>query len=172
MCALGNLYSQRGHAAHARDILLQAKGEAEALGHVTSTVIVPAYLGSAYSQLGDVQRGLTLVRACQAGAKQKGYGGIGALAVFSEAAILSNQGGPDQAEEAIACLNRAIEIAARLEARPLLGAARGMLARLLAASGRTAEAQDELVQAIALFDRSKMTVQLEHAKAALSKFSN
>jgi hypothetical protein len=55
---------------------------------------------------------------------------------------------------------------------PLLDAAKGMLARLLAASGRTAEAQDELVQAIALFDRSKMTVHLERAKAALSRFSD
>jgi class 3 adenylate cyclase/tetratricopeptide (TPR) repeat protein len=171
MCALGNLYSQQGHAARARDILLQAKDEAETLGHVTSTVVVSAYLGSAYSQLGDIERGLTLVRACQAGAKQKGYGGIEALAVFSEAAILSSPGVPNQGD-AIASLKRAIEIAARLEARPLLGAARGMLARLLAASGRTAEAQDELVQAIALFDQSKMTVHLERAKGALSKFSD
>jgi hypothetical protein len=65
-----------------------------------------------------------------------------------------------------------IEIATSLEAKPLLGAARGMLARLLAASGRTTEAQDELVQAIALFDRSKMTVHLERAKATLSRFSD
>ncbi len=171
MCALGNLYVQQGGATRARDILLQAKDEAEALGHVTSTVVVSAYLGSAYSQLGDVQRGLSLVRACQAGAKQKGYGGIEALAAFSEASILSMQGVAQQ-EDAIASLKRAIEIADRLEARPLLGAARGMLARSLAASGRTAEAQDELVQAIALFDRSKMTVHLERAKAALSKFSD
>jgi class 3 adenylate cyclase/tetratricopeptide (TPR) repeat protein len=171
MCALGNLYSQQGHAARARDILLQAKDEAEALGHATSTVVVSAYLGSAYSQLGDVQHGLSLVRACQAGAKQKGYGGIEALAVFSEAAILSTQAVPNQAE-AIACLKRTIETAERLDARPLLGAARGMLGRLLAASGRTAEAQDELVQAIALFDETKMTVHLERAKAALSKFSD
>jgi tetratricopeptide (TPR) repeat protein len=171
MCALGNLYSQQGHAARARDILLQAKDEAEALGHATSTVVVSAYLGSAYSQLGDVQHGLSLVRACQAGAKQKGYGGIEALAVFSEAAILSTQAVPNQAE-AIACLKRTIETAERLDARPLLGAARGMLGRLLAASGRTAEAQDELVQAIALFDQTKMTVHLERAKAALSKFSD
>ena len=69
-------------------------------------------------------------------------------------------------------LNRAIEIASRLEARPLLGAARGLLARVLAASGRKAEAQDELAQAITLFDQSKMTVHLERAKAAFSKFSN
>jgi hypothetical protein len=48
---------------------------------------------------------------------------------------------------------------------------RGILGRLLTSSGRTAEAQDEPVQAIALFDRSKMTVQLERAKATLSKFS-
>jgi tetratricopeptide (TPR) repeat protein len=170
MCALGNLYVQQGEAGRARDILLLAKDEAEALGHITSTVIVPGYLGFAYSQLGDVQRGLTLVRACQAGAKQKGYGGVEALAVFSEASILASQGAPAQAD-AIACLNRTIDIAIKLEARPLLGTARGMLARLLAASGRTAEAQDELVRAIALFDQSKMTVQLERAKATLSRFS-
>jgi class 3 adenylate cyclase/tetratricopeptide (TPR) repeat protein len=171
MFALGNLYNQQGHAARGRDILLQGKDEAEALGHVTSIVVGPAYLGASYSQLGDVQRGLALVRACQASAKQKGYGGIEALAVFAEANILASQGEP-AAAEAIGSTHRAIEIATRLEARPLLGAARGVLAGLLASSGRTAEARDELAQAIALFDQSKMTVHLERAKAALSKFSN
>jgi hypothetical protein len=42
----------------------------------------------------------------------------------------------------------------------------------LLVSRRTAEAKDELVQAIALFHRSKMTVHLERAKAALSGFSD
>jgi len=69
-------------------------------------------------------------------------------------------------------MKRAVQIADGLEARPLLGAAKGILGRLLGDSGRTAEAQDELVQAIALFHQSKMTVQLERAKATLSKFSN
>jgi class 3 adenylate cyclase/tetratricopeptide (TPR) repeat protein len=171
MNALGNVYLQQGHAARARDILLQAKDEAEALGHATSIAVVPAYLGTAYSLLGDVRQGLTLVRACQAGAKQKGYAGVEALAALAEANILASQGAP-AVEEAIESTKRAIEIATTLEARPLLGAARGMLARLLAASGRTAEAQDELVQAIALFDQSRMTVQLERAKATLSRFSD
>jgi hypothetical protein len=45
-----------------------------------------------------------------------------------------------------------------------------VLARLLAASGRKAEAQDELAQAIALFDQSKMTVYAERTKAAFSGF--
>src|SRR6202040_1735080 len=140
MCALGNLYSQQGHAVRARDILLQAKDEAEALGHETSKVVVSAYLGSAYSQLGDTELGLSLVRACQASAKQKGYGGIEALAVFTEAIILASQGA-SMAEQAMQCLKRTVEIAAGLEARPLLGAAKGVRARLLAASGRTTEAQ-------------------------------
>ena len=74
--------------------------------------------------------------------------------------------------EAVGCVKRVIEMAERLEARPLLGNAKGMLARLLVASGRQVEAQDELSQAIALFDRSKMTVHLERAKSALSKFSD
>jgi predicted RNA polymerase sigma factor len=74
------------------------------------------------------------------------------------------------AEEAMGCLKRTVEIADTLEARPLLAAAKGVRARMLAASGRKTEAQDELVQAIALFNQSKMTVHLERAKAALSKF--
>ncbi len=171
MLALGNLYSQQGQAARARDILLEAKAEAEAVGHATSMVAVSAYLGVAYCQLGEVQRGLAMMRACQASAKQKGYGGIEAIAVLAEANVLASQGA-SAAPEAIGCMNRAIEIASGLDARPLLGAARGLLARVLAASGRTAEAHDELVQAIALFERSRMTVHLERAKAALSKFSN
>jgi predicted RNA polymerase sigma factor len=75
-------------------------------------------------------------------------------------------------EEAMACLQRTIEFTAEIEALPLLGAAKGVRARLLAASGRTDEAREELVQAITLFDQSKMTVHLQRAKAALSKFSD
>jgi hypothetical protein len=97
--------------------------------------------------------------------------GIEALALFAESSILASQG-PSGAPDAIGCLNRAVDIASRLEARPLLGAAKGLLARVLAASGRTEEAQYELLEAITLFDRSRMTIHLERAKAALSKFSN
>ena len=171
MLALGNLYSQQGRTAQARDILLQAKAEAEAASHTTSVVAASAYLGRVYCQLGDEQRGLDLMRASRASAKQKGYAGVEALAVMSEANVLASQGAP-AAAEAIGCVTRAIEIAVRLEARPMQGAARGLLAHLLAASGRTVEAQDELVQAIAIFDQSRMTVHSERAKAALSKFSN
>jgi class 3 adenylate cyclase/tetratricopeptide (TPR) repeat protein len=171
MCALGNVYLQRGHAAKARDLLLEAKAEADDLGNATSTLVASVYLASAYNQLGDSSRGLSLVRASQAGAKQKGYGGIEAMAVFTEANILASRGAVEAAE-AIQCMTKAAEIAGRLEASPLLGAAKGILSRLLADSGRTAEAKDELAQAILLFDRSKMTVQLERAKAALSRFSD
>jgi len=171
MCALGNVYSQQGAPGKARDILLQAKDEAEALGHETSKVVVSAYLGSAYSQLGDTPHGLSLVRACQATAKQKGYEGIEALAAFTEANILASQGAGAPAD-AIECVKRSIDIAAKIEARPLVAAAKGILARLLVASGRRQEAQDELLQAIMLFDQSRMTVQLERAKAALARFSN
>ena len=162
---------RQGRAADARDILLKAKDEAEALGHAASTVLASVYLASAYAHLGDIPRGLDLARACQAGAKQKGYQGLEALALFAESGILFFQG-PPVAADAIAKFERTIEIAARLEARPLLGSAKGRLARLLANSGKKAEAQEELIQAIALFARSKMTIQLERAKATLSKFSD
>ena len=90
MCGLGNLYAQKREAARARDMLLRAKIEAETLGHSTSMVVVSAYLGTAHSQLGEIEHGLSLVRACQAGARQKGYGGIEMLAAFSEANILAS----------------------------------------------------------------------------------
>jgi class 3 adenylate cyclase/tetratricopeptide (TPR) repeat protein len=171
LSALGNLHVQKGQAARARDILLQAKNEADILGHAVSQVAVPAYLGAAYAQLGEVQHGLALVRACQAGARQKGYGGIELLAAFYEASILASQGTSGRAD-AMDCLKRTIDLAAGLEAGPLLAATRATLGRLLSDSGRTAEAQDELVQALALFDRSKMTVQMERIRATLSKFSD
>jgi hypothetical protein len=93
------------------------------------------------------------------------------LAAFAEAFILSLQGA-SAAAEAKAQLDRTIELATRLGARPLLATAKGTLARLLAAPGRRSEAQDELAQAIELFDKSKMTVQLERAKVTLSKFAD
>ena len=169
MSALGNLYMQQGLPERARDILLQARDEADELGHETSKVAVPAYLGAACGQLGDVQHALSLVRGCQAGARQRGYGGVEALAVFAEANILASQGA-SATDEALDCLQRVAGIAGRMEARPLLGAARGVRARLLAASGRATEAKDELTEAIALFTQSKMTIHLERAKATLSRF--
>ena len=169
LCALGSLYLQSGRPEEAKTILLEAKHEAEALGHSSSVLLASTHLASAHAQLGEISRGLEMARACQAGAKQKGYQGIEALALFAEAAILTLQGA---SAEAIAQLERTVEITTRLGTRPLLALAKGTLARLLAATGRKSEARDELGQAIELFAQSKMTIQLERAKAALSRFSN
>ena len=160
---------RRGQAAKARDILLEAREEADALGNSSSTLLASTYLASAHALLGDTSKGLEAARACQAGAKQKGYLGVEALAIFAEALILSLQG---DAADAIARYERMIEIAEDLEAWPLQGLAKGALARLFAAAGRKSEAKDELEQAVELFARSKMTNQLERAKAVLSKFSD
>jgi tetratricopeptide (TPR) repeat protein len=170
LSALGNIYLQRGRAEKARDVLLEARAEAQSLGHETGILLASAYLASAYGQLGHISEGLEVARACQAGAKQKGYQPIEALALFAEAFNLSLQGASGTAE-AIDKLEQTIEVATTLGTRPLLGLAKGTLARLLAASGRKADAQTELVEAIELFAKSKMTIQLERAKATLSKFS-
>jgi tetratricopeptide (TPR) repeat protein len=169
LCGLGSLYLQRARPAEAKAILLEAKDEAEALGHSSSILLASTHLASAYAQLGDFSGGLEMARACQAGAKQKGYQGIEALALLAEAGILSLQGA---AAEAIAQLERTVEIAARLGTKPLLARAKGTLARLLVVTGRRSEARDELGQAIELFAQSKMTIQLERAKAAFSRFSS
>ena len=170
MCALGNLHVQRGQAVRARDILLQAKDEAEALGHETSAAGVGLSGFGIRSTGGCSARSHTRARLsgrCQAEGvwRHRGVGGL-----CRGLAFCPFKG--RRRAEAIAQLERTIEIATRLGARPLLAMAKGILARLLAASGRKAEAQDELAQAIELFDKSKMTVQLERAKATLSKFSD
>lgn len=171
LTALGNIHLQRGRTVLAHEILLQAKNEAEAVGHQTSMVAVSPYLGTALSNLGNTADGLALTRASQAGAKQKGYGPTEALAHLAEAGILSSLG-PAAIDDAIASAQRTVEIADRLEAGPLKAIARGMLCRLYLTSGRTTEARGELVQAIAQFSSSKMTVHLERAKATLSTFSD
>jgi predicted ATPase/class 3 adenylate cyclase len=169
LCALGNVFLQQGQPAKAKQVLLEAKREAEALGYSSSALLASTYLASAHALLGDTSGGLERARACQAIAKQKGYQSIEALAIFAEAVILSLQGA-SAALQAIAQFERMIEISTRLETKPLLGLARGMLARLFAATGRKSEAHEELLQAIALFDRSRMTMHLERAKVTLSKF--
>lgn len=171
LCALGNVFLQQGQPAKAKTVLLEAKEEAETLGYSSSSLLASSYLASARALLGDVSGGLEAARTCQAIAKQKGYQSIEALAIFAEAVILSLQGASG-ALQAIAQFERMIEISTRLETKPLLGLARGMLARLFAATGRRSEAHEELLQAIALFDQSRMTMHLERAKVTLSKFLN
>jgi len=150
MGTLGNLYVQQGVGDRARDLLLEAREEAEALGHQSSTVVVPVYLSLAYSLLGDHSQALTIARACRAGAKQKGYGGVEALAALAEADILAAQA--DTTEQAVECLKQVVELASSLEARPLLARARQTLGRILAVSGGITEAQKEFFQGIESFD--------------------
>jgi len=169
LSSLGNVYLQQGQPAKARDILLEARQEAETLGNSSTTLLASTYLASAHTLLGDPDKGLEMAQACQAGAKQKGYLGVEVLAVFAEAVALSLKG-PSSVTEAIARFERAIGLAAGLEARPLQGLAKGALARLFVAAGRKSEAIDELEEAIEIFSRSKMTIQLERAKAVLTKF--
>ena len=115
----------------ARDILLQAKRRGR-----SGSAMRPAWLRRRRiwvrrtASSATSSSGLDLVRACQASAKQKGYGGIEALARFcrgQHSGVTGSVGGGrgDRLHEPD---NRNC---GRLEARPLLGAARGLLARLL-----------------------------------------
>jgi class 3 adenylate cyclase/tetratricopeptide (TPR) repeat protein len=152
MASLASVYAQEGDAVAAENLLDKAKEEADALGHQSSIVIIPAYQSAAYCQLGDIPRALNLARACRAGARQKGYGGIEVLAALAEAnGLAANEG---ESEDVIECFKQVIELASAIEARPLLGLAREALGRFLAPSGRMTDAQEELFRAISLFDRS------------------
>src|SRR5262249_20950014 len=142
MSALGNLGAQQGELRAARHLLLQAKDEAESLGHETSKVALPLYLGMIHSQEGDIRHALELIRACQGSAKQRGYEAIEATAALTEANILVSQSEFD-VDRASECLARVVEISTRLEARTLLGGALAARARLFAAAGQVTEAQNE-----------------------------
>ena len=141
LCALGNLYLQQWPGREGQGHPARGKGRSGGAWSCDRHLLGVGLSGFGVCQLGDIPRGLEVARACAGGAKQKGYQSVEALAFFTEAGILSLQGASASAE-AMVRLERSIEIAARLGTRPLLGLAKGVLARLLIASGRDVRGRD------------------------------
>jgi hypothetical protein len=128
LCGIGSLRLQeRNGANEARAAFAEAKQAAEAVGHNASALQASIALGIALSQLGDQVAGLALVEAAKKKAREQGYKGIEAQALFAEGRLLSAVEPMRPLAKAISSLEGAIEIAARLEMKPLLRAASALL---------------------------------------------
>jgi tetratricopeptide (TPR) repeat protein len=126
-CWLGSLYVQRrDRVDEARRVLEEALEAARTTGAATSALQAELYLGIVHCQLGDVGRGLDMVRAVTKSTRERGNKGLEAQALFVLGWLLSSSGNA----EAIESLERSIEVATAIGARPLVGIASALLSRL------------------------------------------
>lgn len=114
---------------------------------------------------------MEMARTAQATAQQQGYLWIGAQASLAQASILASQPQGDT-EQAMRLLFTTMDIASKIEAKPLLAICHTLIAGLLSRNGDSLGATAQFRQAIGLFAEMKMTRQLDSATAALSASGN
>lgn len=167
-CLLGKAYLEQGHLIEARDALLGARAEAEKVGHTLAGLRSCAYLAQTLGSLGDVTGALELARSITAVAAKEGFEGVTAEALLSEASVLTFACGPSTliAEQR---LTEAMSIAGRIEARPLLAAAKALLGELRLQAGETSEAIGILGEAAELYREMRMSKQLKRIGSALQR---
>lgn len=134
-CQLGIACSVRGRTREARRVLLEARAQAQAVGHVSGVLRACAYLAPVLGRSGKRPAGLRLARTSRRDARRLGFAGIQAEALLLEAQMLAN--GAAGAVDARAWrLRRSMALARRGGARPLAARSRELLARLRAAATR------------------------------------
>ena len=153
---LAKLYLVRGDASEAQVLLLDAKREAEELGHTFGVLRASTYLSFALQQLGDAPGALDMARTARLTAEQQGFEGLRAEALFAEASALAFDHGID-ADRSKKCLASAISVATGIEARPQLAAAKALLSVILEREGDMASSERELAEADSIFASMKMT---------------
>jgi tetratricopeptide (TPR) repeat protein len=166
-CHLGNLYLQQNRAVEARDILLAAKSEAEALGHILSILRASIYLGMTLYRIDGASSARQMVSSAREQAARQGFQGITVEALVAEATICASAASPDIAESR-QCLEAAIPIASRIEARSQLAAARALMGSILAREGNISDGLRDLWDALDLFAAMKMARQYEATHLLLS----
>jgi class 3 adenylate cyclase/tetratricopeptide (TPR) repeat protein len=166
-CQFGNLLLHQGELARAHEVLVDARAEAERLGHILGLLRASTYLGSALARLGRVGEALQSVRSAATRAAREGFDGVRAEALLCEAQILSSLD-PSDLSAASECVRTAIPIAARIDARPQVAACRALLGSILVRRGCVAAGIAELRAAVDLFATMQLKRPLEVAQVALA----
>ncbi|MET4601853.1 class 3 adenylate cyclase/tetratricopeptide (TPR) repeat protein [Bradyrhizobium sp. JR4.1] len=125
-CHLGMAYLEQGLFDRARGMLTEAREEAKAVGYTSAVLRSSIYLALATHRLGDVQAAQNMLREARNTARQQGFSGLEAEALFGEAVVTP----PSDAEAKAAilgALRAAIAIAAESGALPLRHKAEAML---------------------------------------------
>lgn len=105
--------------------------EARTVGYTSAVLRSSIYLALATNQLGDAQAAQNMLREARNTARQEGFSGLEAEALFGEAVVT-----PPSSEEnriiILSALRAAIAIASESGAKPLLQKAEAMLNGMLA----------------------------------------
>jgi tetratricopeptide (TPR) repeat protein len=126
-CQLGIACFERGDNATARRVLMQAREQAKAVGHVSAMLRASACLALVFATAGKTRMGLRLARQSGRAARAMSFEGIrGQILAFA-----TQIRGPAAAGENVRDLRRSLVIARRNGARPLAAQARRLLAQAL-----------------------------------------
>jgi tetratricopeptide (TPR) repeat protein len=133
-CHLGIAYLDQGLFDRARGMLTEAREEAKAVGYTSAVLRSSIYLALATWRLGDVNAAQNMLREARNTARQQGFAGLEAEALFGEA-VVTPASSEDNKAAILAALRAAIAIASESGALPLQHKAEAMLNEVLARGG-------------------------------------
>ncbi|WP_454642585.1 ATP-binding protein [Bradyrhizobium liaoningense] len=134
-CHLGIAYLEQGLFDRARGMLTEAREEAKAVGYTSAVLRSSIYLALATHRLGDVRAAQNMLREARNTARQQGFSGLEAEALFGEAVVTPPSDAANKAAILVA-LRAAIAIASERGALPLKHKAEAMLNEMLARDDR------------------------------------
>jgi class 3 adenylate cyclase/tetratricopeptide (TPR) repeat protein len=129
-CHLGIAYLEQGLFDRARGMLAEAREGAKAVGYTSAVLRSSIYLALATYRLGDAQAAQNMLREARNTARQQGFSGLEAEALYAEAVVTPASSAQNKAA-ILAALRASIAIASESGARPLLQRAEAMLSGLL-----------------------------------------
>ncbi|MCK1376963.1 AAA family ATPase [Bradyrhizobium sp. 49] len=125
-CHLGMAYLEQGLFDRARGMLTEAREEAKAVGYTSAVLRSSIYLALATHRLGDVQAAQNMLREARNTARQQGFSGLEAEALFGEA-VVTPPSDPEARAAILSALRATIAIADESGALPLRHKAEAML---------------------------------------------
>jgi class 3 adenylate cyclase/tetratricopeptide (TPR) repeat protein len=134
-CHLGIAYLEQGLFDRARGMLTEAREDAKAVGYTSAVLRSSIYLALATHRLGDVRAAQNMLREARNTARQQGFSGLEAEALFGEAVVTPPSDAANKAAILVA-LRAAIAIASERGALPLKHKAEAMLNEMLARDDR------------------------------------
>ncbi|WP_179737962.1 MULTISPECIES: AAA family ATPase [unclassified Bradyrhizobium] len=130
-CHLGMAYLEQGLFDRARGLLTEAREEAKAVGYTSAVLRSSIYLALATCRLGDVRASQNMLREARNTARQQGFSGLEAEALFGEA-VVTPASSTESRAAILTALRAAIAIASESGAGPLQRKAEAMLTEVLA----------------------------------------
>ncbi|PPQ16772.1 ATPase [Bradyrhizobium sp. AC87j1] len=130
-CHLGMAYLEQGLFDRARGMLTEAREEAKAVGYTSAVLRSSIYLALATCRLGDVRAAQNMLREARNTARQQGFSGLEAEALFGEA-VVTPASSTESRAAILTALRAAIAIASESGALPLQRKAEAMLTEVLA----------------------------------------